>query len=88
MTRLDRNNALLAVIDVQEKLMAVIHEASVVETNVGRLIRGCHVLGVPAVVTEQYPKGIGPTTSLVREDVASATRCTSSPSRMRSPHVW
>ncbi|MGK2856462.1 MAG: hydrolase [Thermoanaerobaculia bacterium] len=67
MNRLDRNGAVLAVIDVQERLMSVIHEAAAVDANVVRLIRGCHVLGVPIVVTEQYPKGIGPTTIAVRE---------------------
>jgi len=66
MTKLDRNQAILAVIDVQDRLMSVIHEADAVEANVDRLIRGAHVLGVPVVVTEQYPKGIGPTTSVVR----------------------
>jgi nicotinamidase-related amidase len=65
-TTLDRNRAVLAVIDVQEKLMAVIHGALEVDANVARLLRGCHALGVPVVVTEQYPKGIGPTTSAVR----------------------
>ncbi len=67
MMNLDRHQAILAVIDVQERLMAVIHEASTVDANVDRLIRGCHVLGLPILVTEQYPKGIGPTTSVVRE---------------------
>jgi nicotinamidase-related amidase len=67
MTRLERSKAILAVIDVQERLMAVIHESAEVEANVARLLRGCRVLGVPAVVTEQYPKGIGPTTAAVRE---------------------
>lgn len=72
MTQLDRNQAILAVIDVQEKLMAVIHEAGVVEANVDRLIRGAHVLGISVIVTEQYPKGIGPTTSVVRDAMWAA----------------
>lgn len=72
MSRLDRNNAILAVIDVQERLMAVIHGAAEVEANVARLVRGARVLGVPSVVTEQYPKGIGPTTVAVREAMAEA----------------
>jgi nicotinamidase-related amidase len=72
MTRLDKSQALLAVIDVQEKLMAVIHDAAGVDANVDRLIRGCHTLGLPILVTEQYPKGIGPTTNLVREAMGAA----------------
>lgn len=72
MTNLVRNNAILAVIDVQERLMAVIHDATEIDANVGRLIRGCRVLGVPVIVTEQYPKGIGPTTPNVREAMFDA----------------
>ena len=64
--RLDRNDAVLVVIDVQERLMPVIHERSDVERNIERLIRGAHILGVPAIVTEQYVKGLGTTVELVR----------------------
>jgi nicotinamidase-related amidase len=64
--RLDRNDAVLVVIDVQERLMPVIHDRFEVERNVERLIRGAHVLGVPVIVTEQYVKGLGPTVEPVR----------------------
>jgi nicotinamidase-related amidase len=64
--RLDRNDAVLVVIDVQERLMPVIHERFDVERNVERLIRGAHILGVPAIVTEQYVKGLGPTVEPLR----------------------
>lgn len=64
--RLDRNHAILVVIDVQERLMPVIHERHEVERNIERLVRGAHVLGVPAVLTEQYVKGLGPTVEPLR----------------------
>ncbi len=66
MSTLHRDNALLIVIDVQEKLTAVIHEAAQLQKNIERLVRGCHILKVPAVLTEQYPKGLGPTTDSVK----------------------
>jgi isochorismate hydrolase len=66
MSRLDRNKALLAVIDVQERLTRVIHQGEQLQRNIERLVRGCSILGVPAVLTEQYPKGLGPTTSTVK----------------------
>lgn len=66
MTRLNKDSALLVVIDVQERLARVIHDIDAVESNIERLVRGAAVLGVPAIVTEQYPKGIGPTTDVVR----------------------
>jgi nicotinamidase-related amidase len=64
--RLDRHDTVLIVIDVQEKLMPVIDSAVEVTSNIERLVRGCHVLGVPALLTEQYVKGLGATVEPVR----------------------
>ena len=64
--RIDRENTILVVIDVQEKLMPVIDRSAEVILNIERLVRGCHILGVPAILTEQYVKGIGPTVDRVR----------------------
>jgi nicotinamidase-related amidase len=69
--RLRRDEALLAVIDVQEKLAPVIHDIESVMRNLERLIRGTHLLGVPMVITEQYVKGLGPTSARLREVAAS-----------------
>lgn len=64
--RLTRSDSLLLVIDVQEKLMPVIDGAEAVIANIDRLVRGCHVLDVPVMVTEQYVKGLGATVPTVR----------------------
>lgn len=64
--KLDRKNAVLVVIDVQEKLMPVIAGSDEVLLNVERLVRGADILGIPAVLTEQYVKGLGPTVAPVR----------------------
>lgn len=69
MTRLDRKNSLLVVIDVQEKLASVIHQQEALQKNIDRLIRGCHLLGVPAIVTEQYPRGLGSTTGILQSSL-------------------
>ena len=66
MTRLQRHEALLLVVDVQEKLMPVIDGAAEVVANIERLVRGCHVLDVPPLLTEQYVKGLGRTVPRVR----------------------
>lgn len=66
MSRLQRHDALLIVIDVQEKLMPAIDRAAEVEANIERLVRGCHVLDVAPLVTEQYVKGLGRTVPRVR----------------------
>ncbi|HEX7832094.1 MAG TPA: hydrolase [Thermoanaerobaculia bacterium] len=64
--KLDRNNAALVVVDVQERLMPVIHDADLVAQNLDRLVRGCHILGIPTILTEQYVKGLGATIPSLR----------------------
>jgi nicotinamidase-related amidase len=64
--QLNPTDAVLVIIDAQERLMPVMHERFEVERNLERLIRGAHVLGVPVIVTEQYVKGLGPTVEPLR----------------------
>jgi len=64
--KLTPQTAVLVVIDVQEKLMPVIDAREEVERNIDRLVRGCHLLGLPALLTEQYVKGLGATVEPVR----------------------
>lgn len=71
--RLDRSNAVLVVIDVQEKLMPVIDGREEVERNIERLVRGAHILGVPTILTEQYVRGLGPTVASVRGALEETT---------------
>ncbi|MGA7615441.1 MAG: hydrolase [Thermoanaerobaculia bacterium] len=66
MQKLSKENAVLVVIDVQEKLARVIDRIIDVQRNIERLIRGAAVLGIPALLTEQYVKGLGPTTEIIR----------------------
>jgi nicotinamidase-related amidase len=58
---LKTENTLLLVIDVQEKLFRVMHGKEALLINLSKLIRGCRLLGIPALVTEQNPAGLGPT---------------------------
>lgn len=67
--RLKRDHALLAVIDVQEKFASVIDGFEEMQSNIDRLIRGCHLLGVPAAVTEQYPQGLGETVEGLKKTI-------------------
>ncbi len=61
--RLNRDQAVLLVVDIQERLSAVMHSDNMasVSKNAHILIEGAKILGLPILVTEQYPKGIGPT---------------------------
>lgn len=60
---LTREDSVLLVVDIQEKLAAAMCESgrAQVYANTKRLIEGCSVLSVPIAVTEQYSKGLGST---------------------------
>lgn len=51
----------LVVVDVQERLLPVIAGRTRLVWNIGRLIEGARILGIPVAATEQYPQGLGPT---------------------------
>ena len=59
--RLEPATSLLAVIDVQERLLAAIPDAGRVVARCQRLAEAATLLGVRAVLTEQYPQGLGHT---------------------------
>ncbi len=60
---LDPSRAVLVVIDIQEKLSAVMSKSVLrqVVKNTGVLIAAAGELGFPILLTEQYPKGLGST---------------------------
>jgi len=64
--RLRREDTVLVVIDIQERLAAAMAERGLVEANTARLARLARLLGIPLLVTEQYPKGLGPTVAGLR----------------------
>ena len=65
--RLTRDEAVLLVIDEQEKLLPSIFEEDRVRRNTVAVVQAAKILGVPIIVTEQYPKGIGKTAADVKE---------------------
>lgn len=64
---LTRDNTALVVIDLQERLMPAMSGKEELESQTVKLINGMNALGVPAVVTQQYTKGIGPTAPAIAE---------------------
>ena len=60
-TLLRREQSRLLVIDVQDRLVPAVWQGDGVVANCTRLVQGAQILGVPVSVTEQYPKGLGPT---------------------------
>jgi len=65
--RLDADDALLFVIDIQAKLLPAIHEADAVVDACRLMIRAAGVFDMPIVLTEQYRKGLGPTVPGIAE---------------------
>lgn len=59
---LEAGSSVLIVIDVQEKLAARMAERETVIASVKPLVVAARRLAIPILVTEQYPRGIGPTT--------------------------
>lgn len=52
-------DCVLVVIDIQDRLAAVMERRRDVDVAAGLLIRTAVITGVPVVVTRQYPKGLG-----------------------------
>lgn len=58
---LDREKAALLVVDVQEAFRAPINDFAQIAARVSIAVRGFQALGLPVIITEQYPKGLGRT---------------------------
>ena len=72
MNTLDEKNCLLLLVDVQEKLVAMLEKNTVVkQSNI--LLQAANILGIPAIVTEQYPQGLGKTVDFVSEHIKENT---------------
>lgn len=60
-------NALLLMVDFQGKLFDLAFNADTLRINAGKLVRIAELFGVPTVLTEQYPRGLGPTAPSVQQ---------------------
>lgn len=71
--RLTPQNAVLVVVDVQEKLMAAMPRRADTVAGVDKLLRAARVLSLPSIVTLQYVKGLGPLCPELAEAAQGAT---------------
>ncbi|HML36475.1 MAG TPA: hydrolase [Bacillota bacterium] len=65
--KLKKEDAVLVGIDFQERLMPAMKNGDEVEAAAVKLVKGCRILGVPVIMTQQYTKGLGPTVSDLAE---------------------
>jgi nicotinamidase-related amidase len=67
---LEKNDAVLVIVDIQERLAAVMSERQKVVDNCLHLIEISKLLNIPVLLNEQYPRGLGPTVSEIRDALA------------------
>ena len=67
MTILNEKTSLLFIIDVQEKLINASFNKQKLEKNSTIMAQAAAILGIPTVVSEQYPKGLGPTIQSIKD---------------------
>jgi nicotinamidase-related amidase len=73
---LSRHRAALVVIDIQDRLAPAMPEEILAQLvrNTRLLIEAASRLAMPIVVSQQYPKGLGPTIAPIEDALASAPR--------------
>ena len=64
---LTSKNTLLLVIDFQERLMPLIYRHEEMTKKAEILIKGCRILDVPILITQQYTKGLGETIKTLKD---------------------
>ena len=69
---LDGSKTALVVVDVQEAFRHAIGDFALAASNVSRAVRAFSVLGIPVLVTEQYPKRLGPSDDPVRRHLTGS----------------
>ncbi|MGZ4956717.1 MAG: isochorismatase family protein, partial [Methylobacter sp.] len=68
-------NSLLIVVDLQTKLSAAMSEsdAELMTANSRSLVEAAGLLGIPVLLTEQYPKGLGSTDTTITDILSEDT---------------
>ena len=71
--KLDPERTTLIVVDVQEGFRKAVPDFDRVAKATATLIEGAEAIGIPIVVTEQYPKGLGATAPEIAEHLPEGT---------------
>jgi len=64
---LDRSRSALVIIDVQEKLFPHVHEWDRMLARIDLLVFAAKLMGIPVLLTEQYPRVLGNTIQEIRQ---------------------
>lgn len=69
--RLNRDDTILVMVDIQQRFVPHIHGIDELLANGSKIVKGCMILGVPVMVTEQYPQGLGATVAHIKGAVGA-----------------
>jgi nicotinamidase-related amidase len=72
--KLDRERTALVVVDIQEAFRKAVPSFEAVAESAATLVQGAEAMGIPIVVTEQYPKGLGHTVPEVAEHLPAGLK--------------
>ncbi len=66
---INANDTALLIIDLQERLMKAMKDKERVYQNTNLLLATAQQLNIPIILTEQYPKGLGPTVKEIKDNL-------------------
>lgn len=72
--RLEKEHTALMIVDVQERLVNAVERRGDMLAAIKKLITGCKAFGMPIVVTEQYPEGLGATEGRLKDSLGEDQR--------------
>ncbi len=71
---IDRLKATLLLVDIQERLLPAMAGGEDALKRCSILLKAARALDLPVTVSEQYPKGLGPTVAALKEEAGTAAR--------------
>jgi len=67
--KLHKDDTILVVVDFQERLMKAMAHSDKVYKNTNLLLIAAEQLGIPVIITEQYPRGLGNTVDDIKANL-------------------
>jgi nicotinamidase-related amidase len=67
--KLHKDDTVLVIVDFQEKLMKAMSQSEKVYKNTNLLLVAAEQMGIPVIVTEQYPQGLGGTVKEIQDNL-------------------
>ncbi len=64
---LNADNSIILIIDIQEKLVNML-ESDTITQKATKLLKAANIFNIPAIITEQYPKGLGGTVLVIKQE--------------------